>query len=340
MTDSNKLALMANAFYSITTIKTAFAVTLLILACSPCAAQTAQDSNRLDDSQSPLQKQNIKPLGKYPLPSKKAVHPNGWYDAWPKELARIEKLLANEKTSQRIRTMEHWNRFLNYFKMVPDDSSQILAVFMEAYNNDPHYFCAEYAEWVPRLTGGNYAYCLDCYKNELPVMDEIVRLVLASYDQSLIKQLTEIQKLDQKLRSTISPKTVAEERSKILDQQRTLDMANLETIEKIIDQHGYPGRSLVGVNYEKVAFLVIQHSGAEAIGKYLPLMQDAIKKQDLEPSIYPYLFDRFEVSKGRPQHFGTQRKLETNELFPVYEPENVNARRRQYGLPPISITDK
>ena len=316
-------------------------VALVLLEGMECSAQTTGNtpgslvSRRL--VQESIEKEG---LVSYPVPSKKDVHPKGWYEAWPKELARIEKLFDDETTSQRIKTMEHWNRFLNYFKMVPDDSSQILAVFMEAYGDDKHYFCAEYAEWIPKLTRGNYAYCLRLFKNEKPVMDEIVRLVIESYDQRLIKQLAEIQRLDQSLRGSISDATDAEEISKILEEQRKLDVANLKAIEKIIAEHGYPGRSLVGVKYEKVAFLVIQHSGGETIGKYLPLLKDAISNKDLEPHTYPYLFDRFEVSNGRPQHFGTQSKLDTKQLFPLYDPSNVNARRNKYGLPPILIEDK
>lgn len=306
-----------------------------------CDAQTPDESTPAQlNKEVDQQDFDRNELADYPVPSEKDVHPNQWYDGWVKELARTEKLLADDTISRSVKAMEHWNRFLSYFKLVPDDSSEIMAIFMEAYRFDRHHFCKEYSEWIPRLTKGNYAYCLELYKNEKPAMDEIVRLVMASYDQELVRRLAKVQDLDQNLRGSISKETDAEEKSRILEQQRKLDLANLEVIEKIIDEHGYPGRSLVGIEYEMVAFLVIQHSGGETIGKYLPLIKTAISNQELQPKVYPYLFDRFEVSNGRPQHFGTQRKLDTNELFPLIDAKNVNERRKQYGLPPIQVENK
>lgn len=342
MIETKKSVRVANAHRFGPLGQTSLLIALMFCVSAECnSAQLATDSKPAHVSEGAEKDttENGK-LAKYPVPSRKDVHPKGWYDSWPNEVARIEKLFADKNTSSRIKTMEHWNRFLCYFKMVPDDSSQILDVFMEAYRNDRHYFCAEYAEWIPRLTSGEFIYCLEMYESEKPVMDEIVRLVMESYDQQLVKQLTEIKKLDQSLRGSISKEAKAEDVSRILAEQRKLDLENLKAVEEIIAKHGYPGRSLVGIELEKVAFLVIQHSGGDVIGKYLPLIKEAINNQDLAPNVYPYLFDRFEVSNGRPQHFGTQTKLDSKELFPLYDSENLNSRRRKYGLRPLFIENE
>ncbi len=52
-------------------------------------------------------------------------------------------------------------------------------------------------------------------------------------------------------------------------------------MEKVIEEYGYPGKSLVGPSNMGTAFLVIQHSNQEVQEKYLPLLKQAADDGEL-----------------------------------------------------------
>lgn len=113
-------------------------------------------------------------------------------------------------------------------------------------------------------------------------------------------------------------------------------------MEAIIEQHGYPGKSLVGVPTNRSAYYVIQHSAK--IEKYFPLIQKAGKEHEIPESLVAMMHDRMLMEQGKAQLYGTQIKgqLITNReknaqewfqfLWPVANPEQVNERRKEVGL--------
>ena len=112
---------------------------------------------------------------------------------------------------------------------------------------------------------------------------------------------------------------------------------NAARLTAVIDEHGWPGRALVGEEGARAAWLVLQHAighpGLQRRG--LLLLQDAVARGDVPPVEAAMLEDRIRVFEGRPQRYGTQFDWdESGQLnpLPVEDEANVDERRRSVGL--------
>ncbi len=172
------------------------------------------------------------------------------------------------------------------------------------------------------------------------------------FNATLKKQLDSVYVLDQKYRQAMTETSNPAKRDSmakalsILPQhlighfdflQRPIDSLNLLFIEKIVNQFGYPGKSLVGEPTNEVAWNVIQHS--PKISQYLPVIKAAAENNELPFSLYGWMLDRELVQQGKEQVYGTQlrmQKLKSGKVetfvWPIKDPETVNERRRKAGF--------
>ena len=67
--------------------------------------------------------------------------------------------------------------------------------------------------------------------------------------------------------------------------QQPIDQPNIARLAQIIEEHGWPGRSLVGDKGALAAFLVLQHAGHSYQKKYLPLVRAAVLQAKRAPTI-------------------------------------------------------
>ncbi len=149
------------------------------------------------------------------------------------------------------------------------------------------------------------------------------------YPQKLKSYLDSILVLDQKYRANFSMDTWGK--------QVKIDQENMVAIDSILGQYGYPGTSLVGPGTDRAAWYVIQHS--ERIDEFLPQIQVAAETGELPYRLYAMMLDRSLMGQGLPQKYGTQGMSffmntpeEINLIWPVEDPENVNALRAAAGF--------
>lgn len=121
-----------------------------------------------------------------------------------------------------------------------------------------------------------------------------------------------------------------------------VDASNLQRLEQIIGQYGYPGKTLVGEPTNVAAFYIIQHS--PKIKEYIPLIEAAARKGELPFYLYAMMYDRHLMQEGKEQVYGTQgRGYATNGadgrpgpmqmfIWPIKDPKNVNQRRKEAGF--------
>lgn len=116
---------------------------------------------------------------------------------------------------------------------------------------------------------------------------------------------------------------------------------NAARLDAIVQQHGWPGKSLVGDAGAAAAWLILQH----AIGnpplqrKCLPLLIESAQAGEIEAAHAAYLEDRICVFEGRPQRYGTQIDWDEHgqlSPLPLQDPERVDAYRESVGLCPLS----
>lgn len=129
----------------------------------------------------------------------------------------------------------------------------------------------------------------------------------------------------------------AEEYQKIYKENHQI---NEQIITRLLDEFGWLGPDIIGSQGNRTLFLVIQHSGLNTRQKYLPMLREAVKKGDALPLYLAGVEDRVATDLGKLQVYGNQVKYypETKsfDVWPIIDPENVDKRRAEIGLGPIS----
>jgi hypothetical protein len=128
----------------------------------------------------------------------------------------------------------------------------------------------------------------------------------------------------------------------ILKQSDKTDSLNIIRIAQIIDEYGYPGKSLVGEPTNESAYYVIQHS--KLIDKYLPIIKESAIKNELAFHLYAKMLDRHLMYNEKEQVYGTQIKgfiwknPQTGSkefkyvLWPVKDPDHLKELRERAGF--------
>ncbi len=127
------------------------------------------------------------------------------------------------------------------------------------------------------------------------------------------------------------------EQQKIYEKNHVI---NEKRITSILDNNGWPTKEKAGENGNWTICNVIQHSENEIRIKYLPMMRRAVSEKKLEPRFLVRAEDRIATERGDLQIYGGQMKYypETKSfnIWPVFDPINIDKRRADIGLEPIA----
>ena len=118
------------------------------------------------------------------------------------------------------------------------------------------------------------------------------------------------------------------------------DAQNTMWLDGVIQQQGWPTKSLVGEDGAQAAFLIVQHSPAPQFQKKcLELLERAVDQNEADIINLVYLTDRVRTFEGKPQVYGTQGQTNADGViipFPIEDEEHVDERRKAIGLEPIA----
>lgn len=164
-------------------------------------------------------------------------------------------------------------------------------------------------------------------------------------DEALRSALLERVKSDQAVRQKITAlfqvgaQTDSLRIMPVIAEQTAVDRANTEWLKSVVAKRGWPGRSLVGIDGAKAAFLLVQHADRDTAfqASVLPLLGRAYANGDVTGEEIALLTDRVATARGQPQVYGSQFKLVNSRfvLDPIADSANVDARRKRVGLPPL-----
>ena len=119
-----------------------------------------------------------------------------------------------------------------------------------------------------------------------------------------------------------------------------VDAENTEFMKGVIAKHGWPGKSLVGVEAAGAAWLLVQHADhdPEFQTKALEHIKTAFKTGDATGQQLAYLTDRVLLKQGKKQLYGTQfvGMGPDTKPAPIEDEANVDQRRKEVGLPPLA----
>lgn len=153
------------------------------------------------------------------------------------------------------------------------------------------------------------------------------------------EELLQRLKADQDARKESATKKQEGTSASIIESKTDAD--NAAWIKHVIEKHGWPGKSLVGVDGAQAAFVLIQHAArdSEFQKKCLELLEKAVKQGEA-PAVYlAFLTDRVRMVGGKPQVYGTQTKVTADgkfEVYPIEDEANVDKRRAEVGLEPLA----
>ncbi|WP_299755864.1 DUF6624 domain-containing protein [uncultured Pontibacter sp.] len=176
-------------------------------------------------------------------------------------------------------------------------------------------------------------------------LEKKVAVLEANYNKPLKAQLEQIYETDQGIRRKIGPAQEkyspdSPEMQALWKEMRTIDLENKKAVVAILEEHGWPGKSLVGSEASSAAFLVIQHSDKETMEKYLPMLREAADKGEAAKSQVALMEDRVRMNNGQPQLYGSQLKMNNEtgqyELHTIEDEANVDKRREEMGLEPLA----
>ncbi len=130
-----------------------------------------------------------------------------------------------------------------------------------------------------------------------------------------------------------------EENPIIPDEDLDIDVRHTERMKEIVSEIGWPTISKVGVEGASNAWLLVQHADHDVAfqEQCLNLMKEA-PVGELDKTDTAYLEDRVRVNQGRGQLYGTQFTQENSQHIPrpIEDEENVDERRAELGMGPLS----
>jgi hypothetical protein len=111
-------------------------------------------------------------------------------------------------------------------------------------------------------------------------------------------------------------------------------------LEAIIEEHGWPGKSLVGEDGSHAAWFLLQHAivRPDLLRRGLPLLRAAVARGEAAPAQAAYLEDKVCFWERRPQRYGTQFDWDANgrmSLWVLEDAERVDEYRSAVGLGPL-----
>ena len=161
------------------------------------------------------------------------------------------------------------------------------------------------------------------------------------YDKPLREQLKNMVREDQAVRYEYIKAWQAGDSSaadSLLKRMQYVDSVNLLQVTDILDSRGWVGRDVIGDACE-VFWVIIQHAGLEAQGKYLPLFREAVERGELQAGAVAMMEDRVAVFEGRPQRYGSQLQRGEDGSYTPFElldADKVDEWRAEVGMAPLS----
>jgi len=123
-------------------------------------------------------------------------------------------------------------------------------------------------------------------------------------------------------------------------EMEAVHIRNAARMREILSQHGWPTRTLVGVDGEEAAWLVVMHAigDPDLLRKSLAVLENAVSAGEAPAWQFACLADRIAFFEGRPQRYGTQLDWDEEGYHSVYrleDSEHVNEFRATVGLGPL-----
>lgn len=170
--------------------------------------------------------------------------------------------------------------------------------------------------------------------------------------EKMVKVDQDLRKRQQKEWKAVTKKCTSEDDPKLLISVRKMakellrvDKKNTLEMKKIVNKHGWPGKSLLGKKGAFNAWLLVQHADHDIDfqEKCLKLLTAAAEKGEVDKKRVAYLTDRVLLHRGKKQIYGTQLRSFPQKGKTILKPQPIKNRkkidelRKGMGLEPLEI---
>ena len=159
-----------------------------------------------------------------------------------------------------------------------------------------------------------------------------------SFNKDLHDKLLKLQEKSQKrFDQTISER---KQDQTLMQEMREGRERNTAELCPILKQYGWPSIGLIGLDGVAAAFFLLKNSSSMVLQRDLmPVIIAATQKGEIDRSDFAGYVDRLRLSAGLKQLFGTQATIKDGflELYPIEAESLVDARRKEFRLPPLNI---
>jgi|688.fasta_scaffold83466_3 hypothetical protein len=184
----------------------------------------------------------------------------------------------------------------------------------------------------------------ELYITFLRKADSVVTTHLSGMNTHYRDQLLDIEVVDQHIRKVIYELEVSEQLAdtvmkKVWKALGPIDSLNTERLLRFIATYGYPDIDMVGLEANKAAWLIIQHSDLEPQEALVPLLKASCERGQTPLRYYAYVFDRLINNRGSSYvKYGCSYRLESDGILwlRAQDPSCINYYREQVGLPPLN----
>lgn len=157
-------------------------------------------------------------------------------------------------------------------------------------------------------------------------------------NNALRDELLAMQELDQEARSKLLHiKTFSEELWKDVQE---INSRNGQKLKEIVNQYGWPGVSVIGLDGSSAFWLLVQHQDYDVLfqRQCLNLLKIAVQEYEACPKSLAYLTDRVNMNENKPQIYGTQWVQQDGKflLYSTEDEEHLDQRRAEMGLNTIA----
>lgn len=176
-----------------------------------------------------------------------------------------------------------------------------------------------------------YIFLHNIYKNDSLYFLNLKKKYLKKIDYDLIKQLQEMSKLDQNNRCL----NTLENNKKV----SLIDSINSVKLKDVIKNNIYPNYYIIGYfehglnDFADISVLLL-HQDRETVFKYLPIIEDAVKKGKCSPYEYAVIYDKCMWVYGNETENQKFNSLETNTKQEIDSIVKIN--RQKIGLPSVN----
>ena len=125
----------------------------------------------------------------------------------------------------------------------------------------------------------------------------------------------------------------------VLDRLRESRSKGPDSLCEILKQFGWPTKKLVGDDGAAAAFFLLRNTASPTMqAALLPVIIAATSAGEISLRDFAFYIDRLRLNAGLKQLFGTQATIRDGFLmmFPIEDEALVDARRKQYQLPPLA----